>query len=81
MRREDLARTVALVGARLRGDVEGEQALTGSCACDCRPLVEGLLLVVDLCISLMAAHDRVSREQAAEQAHELLLSLMGGESL
>lgn len=80
MRREELARALALVGARLRGDAEGEQVLTGSCACDCKPLVEGLLLVVDLCVSLMADHDQVSREEAAEHTRKLLLSLMGGES-
>lgn len=80
MRREDLARALALVGARLRGDTEGERALIGSCSCDSGPLVEGLLLVVELSMSLMADHDQVSREEAAEHTRKLLLSLMGGES-
>ncbi|WP_055491697.1 hypothetical protein [Streptomyces sp. TP-A0356] len=79
MRREDLARAVALVGARLRRDAEGERALIGSCSCDCRPLVDGLLMVVELSVSLMADHDQVSREQAAERTRELLRSLMGTE--
>ena len=80
MRREDLARALALVGARMRGDAEGEQALTGACSCDCKPLVEGLLLVLELCVMQMAAHDGVSREDAAEHTRKLLQSLIGGES-
>lgn len=80
MRRDELARSIALVGARLRGDAEGEQALIGACSCDCKPLVEGLLLVVELSVSLMADRDQVSREEAAEHTRKLLLSLMGGES-
>ena len=80
MRRDELARSIALVGARLRGDTEGEQALTGACPCDCKPLVEGLLMVVDLCVMQMAAHDGVSREDAAEHTRKLLQSLIGGES-
>ncbi|WP_042400354.1 hypothetical protein [Streptacidiphilus carbonis] len=77
MRVDDLGRAVALVGARLRGDVDGERVLLGDCGEDL-PLVEGLLLVAELSLTVMAQRDGVSREQAAETTAVLLRSLAGG---
>lgn len=76
MRVDDLGRAVALVGARLRGDGEGERVLLGDCD-ECRPLAEGLLLVAETALTVMADRDHVSREQAAETTAALLRGLLG----
>lgn len=57
---------VALVGARLRGDTEGETVLRGDCECACRPLVGGLLTAAEVALKTMAAHDKVTPEDAAD---------------
>jgi hypothetical protein len=76
VRRDDLGRAVALVGARLRGDSEGERVLLGDCDALSLPLVRGLLVVAELALSEMAKRDGVSRAQAAEATAGVLRSIL-----
>jgi hypothetical protein len=57
---------VAMAGARLRGDQEGEQAIAGECCASCRPLLDGMLKVAEIAIKAIAEHDKVSVSAAAE---------------
>ncbi|WP_269858749.1 hypothetical protein [Streptomyces sp. RPT161] len=75
---EALRRAMALVGARLRGDAEGERVLVGDCECGCRPLVEGLVVFGGVAVGLMAQHDQVTHAEAAERVAEILRSLPAG---
>jgi hypothetical protein len=75
VRSEDLGHAVALVGARLRRDAEGERVLLGEDG-DCRPLVQGLLLVAELALAEMAKRDGVTRAQAADTTAELLQRML-----
>jgi hypothetical protein len=68
---------IALVGARLRGDAEGEQALTPGCDCGCGPLIEGLLEVSDISIRAMAAHDKTTPAATARLLDKALRRISG----
>jgi hypothetical protein len=76
VRSEDLGRSVALVGARLRSDGEGERVLLDGCDDASRPLVEGLLLVCELALSQMAKRDGVTRAHAADTTAALLRQML-----
>jgi len=76
---------IALLSARLRGDVEGEQVLTGDCDCACRPLIDGLLKAAGVMLDTMATHDKVTMathgKMTAENTADMLdkaLRAMGG---
>jgi hypothetical protein len=69
--RPDLGRALALVGARLRGDSEGEQVLLGDGGGD-RALVEGLLMLCELTFEQAARFDGKGRAAAAEMAEQKL---------
>jgi hypothetical protein len=74
----DFLGAVALVGARLRGDEEGERALTGGCDCECRPLIAGLVLVAETAVRIVADHDKMTPGGAADFLDQRLRELPGG---
>jgi hypothetical protein len=74
----DFRRALALVSARLRGDTEGERVLTGECACTCRPLIAGLLLVAESAIGTVAEHDKFTADDAAAMLDLRLRTLPKG---
>lgn len=74
----DFRGAVALVGARLRGDEEGERVLTGECDCECRPLIAGLVLVAETAVRTVAEHDKMSPGAAADFLDRRLRGLPGG---
>jgi hypothetical protein len=78
MTKDSYRRAAALVGARLRGDEDGEQALIGACGSECRDLIEGLLVVAVKAVETMAVHDEVTMAEAAEVFARLLRDLPGG---
>jgi hypothetical protein len=49
---------VALVGARLRGDSEGERVIMADCCADCRPLVDGLVTFAQRALAAVAHIDK-----------------------
>jgi hypothetical protein len=57
---------MALTGARLRGDEEGEQVIAGECCASCRPLLDGILRVAEVAIKAIAASAKMSPSEAAE---------------
>jgi hypothetical protein len=71
MSRPDLGRALALVGARLRGDAEGERVLLGDGSED-RQLVTGLLALCEIAFERAAVFDGRGREAAAEMAEQTL---------
>jgi hypothetical protein len=70
-----LRRAVAVVGARLRGDAEGERALRGDCR-GCSELIEGLAELAELAVGVMAQQDRVTPDQAAEATQVWLRTIL-----
>lgn len=68
---------IALASARLRGDAEGERALTPECDCGCRPLLEGLLQVSDIALRAMAAHDKSTPAAASRMLDKALRRIAG----
>lgn len=71
MLRPEVGRALALVGARLRDDVEGERALLGD-GSDDRQLVDGLLAVCETAFESAARYDGGCRVEAAELAEQML---------
>jgi hypothetical protein len=57
---------VAMVGARLRGGQEGEQAIAGECCVSCRPLLDGMLRVAEVAIKAIAEAAKIPPSEAAE---------------
>jgi hypothetical protein len=57
---------VAMTGARLRGDQEGEQAIAGECCASCRPLLDGMLKVAQVAIEAIAKAAKIPPSEAAE---------------
>ena len=66
-RREGYVAAVALLGARLGDDQEGQRAITGDCQCECRALVDGLARVAETMIRTVAREARMPPGEAAEQ--------------
>jgi|GEM_PF-3466758 len=65
--RDGYVAAVALIGARLGGDQEGQCAITGDCRCECRPLADGLTKVAEIMIRTMAREARMPPGEAADQ--------------
>jgi hypothetical protein len=63
---------VAMTGARLRGDQEGEQAIAGECCASCRPLLDGMLRVAEVAIKAIVESAKMSPSEAAEMLDYLL---------
>ncbi len=68
----------ALVAARLRGDEKGERVLTGDCGCECRGLLEGLVMIGEIAVTTMASHDNVTPADATESVASWLRKLPDG---
>lgn len=59
---------MALTGARLRGDEEGEQVIAGECCASCRPLLDGILRVAEVAIKAIAASAKMSPSEGRGDA-------------
>jgi hypothetical protein len=76
--KEGYRAAVALTGARLRGDEEGERVIAGGCCTDCRPLVDGVLRVAEVAIKAIAEAARMPPSEAAEMLDFILWRMSRG---
>jgi hypothetical protein len=67
----------AAVGARLRGDREGEQAVTDDCCAHCRPLVNGLVDFAAKALRAVARIDQAPPTVAADAIDTYLQAISG----
>lgn len=74
---EDYRAAVALVGARLRGDSEGERVIAGECCPDCRPLIDGLVTFADKALKAIARIDHSPPAVAADAIDTYLQRISG----
>ena len=68
---------VALVGARLRGDGEGERVIMADCCADCRPLVDGLVTFAERALAAVAHIDKEPPAVAAVAIDAYLRQISG----
>jgi hypothetical protein len=74
---DDYRAAVALVGARLRGDSEGEQVIAADCCPDCRPLVDGLVTFAENALKAVAHIDKAPPAVAADAIDAYLRQISG----